>query len=272
MKSVEIKRLVTLTSMTLVVPLVTACAPTAFAQALDPDLVPPEVVIPSAATSSTPTVSTSTPAPGMSNTGTQTTSASPPAGGPPPPPAGSSARGGPGAFTPQRPGVPVIQQQQPQIDPSKPDPIAIIETVKGTITVRLFQQLAPKTVAAFMDMVSNGFYNGLIFHRVEPGFCIQGGCPNGTGGGFYRDPKTGKPRFLQLEVSTSLSHNAPGVVAMARAPKNPNSSSCQFYITLGPKQQLDHQYTIFGGVIGGMDVVRSIQKGDQIVQISLRAQ
>lgn len=269
MKRLEISRL--RTPAALVAPIFIACASAALAQALDPDLVPPEVVIPSAATSSTPTVSTSTPAPGMSGGG-QSAAPSAPAGGPLPPPAGSSARGGPGAFTPQRPGVPVIQQQAPQIDPSKPDPIAVIETAKGTITVRLFQQLAPRTVAAFMDMVSNGFYNGLTFHRVEPGFCIQGGCPNGTGGGFYKDPKTGKPRFLQLEVSTSLSHNAPGVVAMARAPKNPNSSSCQFYITLGPKQQLDHQYTIFGGVIGGMDVVRSIQKGDQIVQISLRAQ
>ncbi len=260
-----------------IVPIALACAPCAFGQALDPDLVPPEVVIPSAATSSTPMVGTTTPAPGMSQPagaqpgGAQPRGAMPPAGSPPPPPAGSSARGAPGSITPQHQMVPVIQPQA-QIDPSKPDPLAVIETSKGNITIRLFQQLAPKTVTAFMEMVSNGFYNGLTFHRVEPGFCIQGGCPNGTGGGFYRDPKTQKPRFLQLEVSTSLSHNAPGVVAMARAPKNPNSSSCQFYITLSPQQRLDHQYTIFGGVVDGMDVVRKIEKGDRIVQISLRAQ
>lgn len=254
----------------LVLPIVLGCAAPAFAQALDPDLVPPEVVIPtSSPTTPTPTVSTTstTPAPGLNQPGQ---APAPPSGGPPPPPAGHSARGMPGDIPPHRPIAPVSPQAQVQIDPNKPDPLAIIETPRGLITIRLFQQLAPKTVTAFMDMVSKGFYNGLTFHRVE-NFCIQGGCPHGTGGGFYKDPQTQKPRFLQLEVSGNLSHNAPGVVAMARAPKNPNSASCQFYITLLPQQRLDHQYTIFGGVISGMDVVRKIQKGDQINSISLRA-
>lgn len=75
-----------------------------------------------------------------------------------------------------------------------------------------------------------------------------------------------------LETSGQLSHNAAGVVAMARFPKNPNSASCQFYITLQPQPRLDHQYSIFGGVVSGLDAVQRIQKGDKIMSVSLREQ
>jgi cyclophilin family peptidyl-prolyl cis-trans isomerase len=154
-------------------------------------------------------------------------------------------------------------------DPSKPDPIAIIDTSKGTIKIRLFRRLAPITVANFVDLVSKGFYNGLTFHRIEPGFCIQGGCPTGTGQGSYIDPKTHLMRFLPLEVTGQLRHNAAGVVAMAHS-QSLDSGSCQFYITMSPQPHLDGKYSIFGGVLSGMDVVSRIVKGDKINSISVQ--
>ncbi len=159
-----------------------------------------------------------------------------------------------------------------QSSEEKADPIAIIETEKGVITIRLFKQYAPKTVANFIDLASKGFYNGLTFHRVEPGFCIQGGCPNGNGSGVYFEPGTQNMRMLPLEVSPSLRHNAAGVVAMARFPKNPNTGSCQFYITLAPQPKLDGQYSIFGGVISGMNVVNAIAKGDKMTRVTVQVQ
>lgn len=150
------------------------------------------------------------------------------------------------------------------------DPIAVIQTNKGTISIRLFKKYAPRTVANFIDLASKGFYNGLTFHRVEAGFVIQGGCPHGNGTGNYIDPTTQKPRFIQLEIHPQLKHNAPGVVAMARFGKNPHSASSQFYITLSPQPKLDGKYAVFGGVISGMDVVRRIQKGDKMASVTIR--
>jgi peptidyl-prolyl cis-trans isomerase B (cyclophilin B) len=157
-------------------------------------------------------------------------------------------------------------------DAQKPDPIAVIETEKGKIVIRLFRQYAPKTVANFIDLAGKGFYNGLTFHRVEPGFCIQGGCPHGDGSGVYFEPGTQNVRMLPLEVNPNLKHNAAGVVAMARFPKNPNTGSCQFYITLSPQPKLDGQYSIFGGVLSGMDVCNAIVKGDKMLTVSVQEQ
>lgn len=184
-------------------------------------------------------------------------------------PPGSSIRGGgapPGSgANPNANSNPSAGQQPPGAQTA--DPTAVIQTSKGTITIRLFKQYAPKTVAAFEDMIHEGFYDGLTFHRVEKGFVIQGGCPRGDGTGDYYPKGSNQPRLLPLEVSPYLRHNAPGVVAMARKGGNPNSASCQFYITLAAKAQLDMQYTVFGGVLSGMDVVNSIEKGDRIVSI-----
>ena len=147
--------------------------------------------------------------------------------------------------------------------------VATIETNRGTIRIGLYGDKAPKTVANFEKLAAKGFYNGLTFHRVEPGFVIQGGCPNGDGTGNYIDPATNQPRFIQLEISPYLRHNAPGVVAMART-DSPNSASCQFYITLAKTPHLDGKYAVFGGVIRGMDVVQSIAKGDRIVSATIQ--
>jgi len=166
------------------------------------------------------------------------------------------------------------QPNQQQLAPTQQatgnDPVMTIQTNKGTIVVRLFKQYAPITVKALTEMVNEGFYNGLTWHRVEPGFVIQGGCPRGDGTGDYIPKGSNQPRYLPLEVSSMVGHNAPGVVAMARKPNDRNSSSCQFYITLSAKKQLDGQYTVVGGVIQGMDTVYCIQRGDKIVAITMQ--
>lgn len=147
-----------------------------------------------------------------------------------------------------------------------------METSKGLVVIRLFRKFAPATVANFMELCEKGFYNGLTFHRVEPGFCIQGGCPNGNGSGFYVDPTTKKPKFIGLEISPNLKHNTAGVVAMARIGKNPISASSQFYITLAPAARLDGHYSIFGGVVSGMEAVRGIAVGDRILSLKIQEQ
>lgn len=154
----------------------------------------------------------------------------------------------------------------------KQDPLAVIETTKGTIIIRLFRQHAPKTVANFIDIASTGFYNSLLFHRVEPGFVVQTGCPNGNGTGGYTDPHSGQERRLGLELDPRLRHNAPGVVAMARTGNDPHSASSQFYITLSPQDRLDNKYAVFGGVIKGMDVVQRLTTQDRIINVAVQEQ
>ena len=147
------------------------------------------------------------------------------------------------------------------------DPVVVLQTTKGPIVMRIYYGLVPTTAGSFLDLVNRGFYNGLTFHRVE-GWVIQGGDPNGNGSGVFVDPNTGQPRYLQLESNRMLRHNAPGVVAMAHG-KSPNSNSCQFYITKKPSPALDGQYSIFGGVLQGMEVVYAIQPGDRILSAQI---
>lgn len=219
---------------------------------LDPDLIPPDITLPTAS-SSPPPANPADPnkMPSFSN------SAQPAA----------SATTTPAAS----PNAPTSGPQPAPVDPQKPDPVAVIETDKGSIVIRLFRKLAPRTVANFVDLAGKGFYNNSSFHRVEPGFCIQGGDPRGDGSGVYFEPG-GQVRLLSLESCASLKHNSAGVVAMAHFPRNPDTASCQFYITLAPQPALDGQYSIFGGVINGMDVVKGIAKGDKIKRIIVQEQ
>jgi cyclophilin family peptidyl-prolyl cis-trans isomerase len=151
----------------------------------------------------------------------------------------------------------------------KKDPLALIETTKGLIIIRLYRKLAPRTVANFIDLSQKGFYNNLTFHRVVPGFVIQTGCPKGDGTGGYIEPGSGAERRLTLELSVGLKHNAPGVVAMAHA-ADPNSASSQFYITMAAQPNLDSQYAIFGGVVQGMDVVNQITSTDRVITVQVQ--
>lgn len=152
------------------------------------------------------------------------------------------------------------------------DPLAVIDTTKGTIVVRLFRKLAPNTVTHFMYVCQSGFYNGLTFHRVMPGVLVQGGCPHGNGSGYFVDPVSQQPKFVMPEMSPNLKHNAAGVVGIARAGKSPLSASSQFYITMSPQPRLDGASSIFGGVLSGMDVVNQIQPGDKILGVSIQEQ
>lgn len=157
----------------------------------------------------------------------------------------------------------------PQTVPQS-DPIVVLQTTKGTIVIQLFKQFAPKTVANFIDLVNKGFYNGVAWHRVVPGFVIQAGCPKGDGTGMYIDPQSGETRKLELELSQTLRHNAPGVVAMARFGNDMNSASSQFYITLSALPKLDNKYTIFGGVVSGIEVIHQITPQDRIMAASAK--
>ncbi len=146
------------------------------------------------------------------------------------------------------------------------NPIVIVETNKGNFSLEVFQDKAPITSNNFLDLVNKGFYNGLTFHRFEPGFCIQGGDPVGNGTGNYVDPTTKQARYINLEVRPDLKHSSAGVLAMARA-NDPNSASCQFYITLGPASFLDMQYAVFGKVVNGLNVVQALRKGDVMKKV-----
>ncbi|MCI0491295.1 MAG: peptidylprolyl isomerase [Blastocatellia bacterium] len=145
---------------------------------------------------------------------------------------------------------------------------AIMETNKGRITIELYEDKAPVTAGNFIDLVERGFYDGLTFHRYEPGFVIQGGDPMGKGTGGFVDSATGRERRIQLEVSPELPHGPAGAVAMARS-QDPNSASCQFYITLGPAAFLDMNYAVFGRVTDGMEVVGQLRAGDRMTGVTI---
>ncbi|MEX2192798.1 MAG: peptidylprolyl isomerase [Nitrosarchaeum sp.] len=132
---------------------------------------------------------------------------------------------------------------------------AIIETNLGTIAFKLLPDLAPETVRNFEKLASDGFYNDTLFHRVIPGFMIQGGDPN-TKSGNKNTWGTGGPGHTIKAEFSSRSHHR-GIVSMARA-QDPNSAGSQFFIVTTDSTFLDRQYTVFGEVIEGMDIADKI--------------
>ena len=132
---------------------------------------------------------------------------------------------------------------------------AIIETNLGTIAFKLLPDLAPESVRNFEKLARDGFYNGTLFHRVVPGFMIQGGDPN-TKSGNKNTWGTGGPGHTIKAEFSSRSHHR-GIVSMARA-QDPNSAGSQFFIVTTDSTFLDRQYTVFGEVIEGMDVADKI--------------
>jgi len=128
----------------------------------------------------------------------------------------------------------------------------------GEIKVELDETAAPITVANFKKLVDEGFYDGLTFHRVIPGFMIQGGCPIGNGTG--NAGSTIKGEFAMNGVDNPIAHDR-GVISMARA-MDPDSASCQFFIMHANAPHLDGQYAAFGRVTEGMDVVDKIAAVD----------
>ncbi len=137
------------------------------------------------------------------------------------------------------------------------NPIVTIEMEKGgVITAELYPEIAPQSVRNFIALANAGFYDGLIFHRVIPGFMIQGGCPEGTGMG--GPGYCIKGEFLFNGVDNKLKHKR-GVLSMARA-QSPNSGGSQFFIMHQDAPHLDKQYAGFGKVLSGMEVVDAICK------------
>ena len=142
------------------------------------------------------------------------------------------------------------------------NPVVSIETDKGNIVFEMFPDVAPKTVARITELIKQGFYNGLTFHRVVPGFVIQGGDPkgNGTGGS-----------GVNLKAEFSKKPHLLGTVAMARA-NDPDSADSQFYICLGPQPFLDGKYTVFGQVTdkASLDVIQKIKQGDVMRKVTVK--
>ena len=134
------------------------------------------------------------------------------------------------------------------------NPIVTIQTTQGTITVELYPDVAPNTVNNFISLVKKGFYDGTIFHRVIPGFMIQGGDPEGTGMG---GPGYGIPgEFAMNGFVNDLKHTT-GVISMARS-QRPNSAGSQFFIMVDDAPYLDGQYAAFGKVTEGMEAAQAI--------------
>ncbi|HEX2222056.1 MAG TPA: peptidylprolyl isomerase [Candidatus Limnocylindria bacterium] len=130
---------------------------------------------------------------------------------------------------------------------------ARIRTARGEIVCELFADQAPLTVENFVNLARSGFYDGTTFHRVIPGFMAQAGDPTGTGRG-------GPGYQFNDEFSASLRHDSAGVLSMANA--GPNTNGSQFFITLAPTPHLDGRHSVFGRVVEGMGVLRSIRERD----------
>lgn len=132
---------------------------------------------------------------------------------------------------------------------------AIISTSYGDMTLSFWSDVAPKTVENFKKLASEGFYDGTAFHRIIKGFMIQGGCPN-TKEGARGFPGTGDPGY-KLKAEFNAKPHVRGVISMARA-SDPNSAGCQFFICHGDARFLDRQYTAFGELVAGDDVLEKI--------------
>lgn len=146
---------------------------------------------------------------------------------------------------------------------------AIITTNKGTMKVSLYTEDTPKTVANFVKLAKDGFYNGLKFHRVLPDFVIQGGCPNSRDGANGM-PGTGGPGYkIDCEVTGGNQYHDRGVLSMAHAGRNTGGS--QFFVchSRNNTSHLDGNHTCFGKVIEGLDVIDAIRQDDSIDSIEI---
>ena len=140
---------------------------------------------------------------------------------------------------------------------------AEIHTSKGVMKVQFFEKDAPGSVKNFIDLSEKGYYNGLNFHRVIPNFVIQGGCPDGTGAG-------GPGYSIKCELEGENQYHDKGVLSMAHRGRNTGGS--QFFICHNRQntQHLDHQHTVFGKVVEGLDVIDQIKQGDKIEKIEIK--
>ena len=144
-----------------------------------------------------------------------------------------------------------------QIDPQKTYRITI-ETNRGDMELELYPEHAPKTVNNFVFLAQEGFYDGVVFHRVISDFMIQGGDPTGTGRG-------GPGYKFEDEVAGNPLRHETGVISMANA--GPNTNGSQFFITHSPQPHLDGMHTVFGKLVKGQDIMNAIQQGDSMLKV-----
>lgn len=154
------------------------------------------------------------------------------------------------------PVVPAIAQEVQAKDPN--ELYAVIETNRGTMEFLLYKAVAPITVSNFVNLATRGFYDGLTFHRVIEDFMIQGGDPDGNGGG--------GPGY-RFEDEIRLRHNQMGILSMANA--GPGTNGSQFFITHVATPHLNGAHTVFGLIHSGKDVIRQIRIGDTITSITI---
>jgi peptidylprolyl isomerase len=136
-----------------------------------------------------------------------------------------------------------------------PENTLVIETTKGKVVIAMRPDLAPNHVAHIKKLAREGFYDGIVFHRVIDGFMAQTGDPTGTG--------TGSSKYPNLKQEFSAEPHVRGIASMARA-QNPDSANSQFFIVFNDARFLDRQYTVWGKVIEGMDNVDKIKRGEPV--------
>lgn len=155
--------------------------------------------------------------------------------------------------------IPEAENQAERVNQQEPgqlEQLAIIETEFGNIVLRLFPQTAPGHVENFIKLAKEGFYDGTTFHRVIPGFMIQGGDPNTKDEDRSNDGQGGPGFNIKAEFSNTPHRR--GILSMARSPSGPDTAGSQFFIVVSDSLFLDGQYSVFGEVIEGMDVVDRI--------------
>ena len=140
-------------------------------------------------------------------------------------------------------------------DIKDPENTIIMDTTKGQVVIELRPDLAPKHVERIKMLAREGFYDGIVFHRVIDGFMAQVGCPNGTG--------TGGSTHPNLKAEFNAEPHVRGICSMARA-QNPDSANSQFFIVFDDASFLDRQYTVWGQVIEGMENVDKIKRGEPV--------
>ena len=146
----------------------------------------------------------------------------------------------------------------PEPKPTPDGPVVAVETTMGTFQIAFYASKAPASTRNIMRYMKNGFYVGTIFHRVIPGFVAQGGCPNGTG--------TGGPDWsIACETKGNRHKHIEGSLSMAHAGRDTGGS--QFFLVLDPQPHLDGIHTVFGQIVDGLDVLQSLEVGDEINHI-----
>jgi peptidylprolyl isomerase len=152
------------------------------------------------------------------------------------------------ATTDKGPAAPGGEKERIQVERT-----VVLETTQGEIEIKLYPDIAPKACENFTALIGEGYYDGVVFHRIIKGFMIQGGDPTGTGRG--GTSKWGRP--FEDEVSRSVVFDGPGILAMANSGKDSNGS--QFFITVAPAPWLNMKHTIFGKVIAGEDTLKRLE-------------